>query len=807
MADEMPTSIASYDPNDPLNWYLRNEDNARDGKRRRLVESDELMDSAIEQILNVRGEIQPSDGSLPSSGNGGKMDVCPTEYIFSIPPRDIDWMPVTLPDYYRMYIAVGSTKSAEQQRMRGQDSCGGSSGLCWQESSASRPRRHLLATPFEELLATAEKINEAERRRVAALRDHVAAESNNWEVTTTADKEDLWSSKYQPRAYIDLLSDDGANRTLLTWLKLWDHCVFGKKVKRTGTMTDFVKFEPKPLHHEGRRQQETNADTLSRRLDAHGRPEFKIALLSGPPGIGKTTLAHTVARQCGYHIQEINASDDRTMESFNRLLKGALQMKRTLGANPKPHCVIVDEVDGAPAPSVNYLVALARSGTNKKARSTLLRRPIICICNDLYAPALRELRRIALVLHVPPLETHRLTERLLQICTSEEISVELSVLRALCRKTNNDIRSCINTLQFLSCSDCAIQHGDVERVTFGLKDSKKSLFDVWADVFRLPRLKRLHDCAGPTSENRYIDARCETVLTAVARCEQEDRLFDGLFENYPLIQFKDRHLRAIRSGLCWIEFMDHLNRWINENQLFELLAYRRYVAVAFHLLFASGNFAKLNYPQQQKDVTIRIDRNAAMLQSLLSDLSTEIRSAIDRSDLITDVLPFLLQIVQPEIKSSNPQLYTPREWSAFRNAARVMAQYNITYRQQRSADGSFQAVMEPPLEDVALFAVDMPFRPTLSYNARQAIAREAQLTRLSAIGDHTARKGEAPPPPPSKSKTANKEASANRAEAPRSFLARRTARRSVPLPFAIEFKFQSGSDCVIRRRIRVRDLL
>jgi len=76
---------------------------------------------------------------------------------------------------------------------------------------------------------------------------------------------------------------------------------------------------------------------------------FPHLLLSGPPGCGKTTVVHCLAREhLGQHYDqgciELNASDDRGIDVVREKIKGFAQQKVTLPEG-KLKVIILDEAD------------------------------------------------------------------------------------------------------------------------------------------------------------------------------------------------------------------------------------------------------------------------------------------------------------------------------------------------------------------------------------------------------------------------------------------------------------------------------
>jgi chromosome transmission fidelity protein 18 len=262
-------------------------------------------------------------------------------------------------------------------------------------------------------------------------------------------------------------------------------------------------------------------------------------------------LAHIIAKHAGYRPIEVNGSDERSATVLRERVVRAME-SNTLSFGEsghemsRPNCIILDEVDGADAKgAIKALVDIIKAeippkGSKEKRKACFLRRPIIFICNNKFAPALRPLLPFCRQLNVQPPSANRLIARLRSVLNDEQLAISggSSLINQLVTTACGDIRSCLYTLQFVAAKarDDAVMRnrGTLEDLVTvdlsnsltsalngeGMKDERNDISGTLTTIFRKKKennLKVKHSLIFKSSVNDS-----ERVLNSV-----QVRLIDG----------------------------------------------------------------------------------------------------------------------------------------------------------------------------------------------------------------------------------------------------------------------------------------
>lgn len=229
---------------------------------------------------------------------------------------------------------------------------------------------------------------------------------------------------------------------------------------------------------------------------------WKIALLHGPIGCGKTSAIHALAKEGGYDLLELNASDQRDEQSISSFLSAALG-QQSLFFTPK--IILLDEVDALSGRE-------DRGGISAVLKSIERSHfPVICTANDPYEDKLKPLRKASLLIPFSPVDHKMVFQALQQIAEKEGIIADTKALSSLARQADGDLRAALIDLQ---C--CAVS----KQITFN-------------DVLQLSDRKRTRTIL-QALQLIFKSSSAATALTALDQFDGEmNEVFLWLDENLP----------------------------------------------------------------------------------------------------------------------------------------------------------------------------------------------------------------------------------------------------------------------------------
>ncbi|KAF2741068.1 DNA replication factor C, large subunit [Polyplosphaeria fusca] len=180
-----------------------------------------------------------------------------------------------------------------------------------------------------------------------------------------------------------------------------------------------------------------------------GSGSFRAVMLHGPPGIGKTTAAHLVAKIEGYDIVESNASDTRSKKLVEEGLRGVLSTTSLNGyfagdgkkveSSKKKLVLIMDEVDGMSAGDRGGVGALAKTCKTSEI-------PMILICNERRQPKMKPFDFVTFDLPFRRPTVDQIRSRIMTIAFREGMKMPAPVINALIEGTHADIRQTVNMI-------------------------------------------------------------------------------------------------------------------------------------------------------------------------------------------------------------------------------------------------------------------------------------------------------------------------------------------------------------------------
>jgi replication factor C large subunit len=337
-------------------------------------------------------------------------------------------------------------------------------------------------------------------------------------------------------------------------------------------------------------------------------------LLIGPPGIGKTTLVHTLSQQFNYDLIELNASDNRNKIGIETRI---MPMFRNAGLFGRKLLLFLDEVDGLSGREdtggIDSLITIMKEPTI----------PVIMAANTKNTK-IKDLAKICKVIELNSIPPRLLMIFLDNVLKEENKQLSLDDKVSVVNNSKGDIRSMLNNAQ----SKCA-----------GYNSSRSDTFEI--DIaeaingyFSMSEFEEAKNFLSQ-ADAAYLDPRF-----GMSAEERRKDMINALFSS---IVSSPIDLEGVAEALDVLSKIDVIVGRIAQNRYWRLMKYLD-VMIAYGL-FSSTRQKGIKYNQYgvvwplMKHIFVR----GQSIKNLLSSLSKQ--THVTKSIFGSIYFPYLLQLL------------------------------------------------------------------------------------------------------------------------------------------------------------------